>query len=150
MEIKIEGPIGESSSLFTKDFKDVSKVTLNLEKVTYINSIGVKNWILWIARLPASTQLVLKDIPIVMVNQANTVRGFLPAQSEIASFQAPYLCPECGTEKTILLRVNEHYRYASGSHPGQIKLPQVVCPKCGKYMDPDFIEQKTFAFINRQ
>lgn len=150
VEIAIEGPIGENSKVFTVDLRDTTRIVLDLEKVTYINSIGVKNWILWTVRVPPKAEFILKNVPLVIVNQASMVVGFIPDNGVIESFSAPYVCPSCNTEKMVSLRRGEHYQYATNTSSRMLNLPALKCPKCGAEMEPDFIEMKTCAFLDRK
>ena len=147
-EITLDGPVGEGSSLFNHDVRDASKIVIDGEKMTYINSIGVKNWILWTVRVPAKSPFILQKLPLVMINQASTVKGFLPRHARVESFYAPFVCPSCNLEKSVLFQLGQEYDYASAGQPRRVTLPKKDCPKCKAEMEPDFIEGKTFTFLN--
>jgi len=148
-EVKLKGSIGESSELFTANFKDATKLVIDLADVSYINSVGVKNWVSWACAIPSKTQFALKNLPLVFVNVASTVRGFLPDHAVIESFIAPMVCPKCSTEKTELLKIGEHYKYADSKEPRSFNPPKPPCPKCKTEMEVDFIEAKTCAFLDQ-
>jgi hypothetical protein len=147
-EITLEGQIGEACPLFNHDVRDATKIVIDGSKMTYINSIGVKNWILWTVRIPAKSPFLLEKLPLVMINQASTVKGFLPRHASIESFFAPYVCPDCNTEKVLLLTRGKDYQYASPGVKRMVNLPKVECPKCKAAMEADFLEAKTFSFLN--
>lgn len=149
-EFEVDGSIGEGSTLFNQDCKDATRIVINGEKMTYINSIGVKNWILWNMRLPGTAEFVLTHAPLVMINQASTVVGFMPPKGRVESFNAPYVCPKCNAEQMLLLSEGKHYVYAAGGQASQLNLPEVPCPKCKTTMEPDFLEAKAFAFLDRK
>ncbi|MGE5086744.1 MAG: hypothetical protein ACM3MG_10620, partial [Bacillota bacterium] len=87
-ELFLEGPISEKTSIYDYNLKNATEVVLDMQKVTFINSIGVKNWILWTMRVPETASMTLLNCPFVIVNQASMVNGFLPARARILSFYA--------------------------------------------------------------
>lgn len=150
IEISLEGPISEKASLFDINLQTFKEIKLNLSKVTFINSIGVKNWILWTCRIPQDAKLYLDECPFVIVNQINIVHGFTPKNAVVTSFLAPFLCDSCSHEQTIKLSQNVHYVYASDQSDSSLKIPEnLKCAKCGGTMEPDFILEKTFGFIKK-
>lgn len=141
----VVGAIGETLPLFQVPVPPGTELRLDLSKMTYITSVGVKNWINWILKLPASSRLLLVECPFVMINQINTVYGFLPPQGKVVSFQAPFTCEKCGTECHLLLKNGVHFReFPAGEHP---ELPGFPCPKCGEIMEPDFDPAKALRFM---
>lgn len=148
-EFIIEGAIGEGSPLFGHDVRGASRIVINCEKMTYINSVGVKNWILWTVRVPKGCPFILVNAPLVMINQVSTVMGFMPPSGVVESFQAPFVCTDCGSETTVLLTRGRDFEYASGSHSRKVKFPTAVCGKCRSEMEPDFLESKVFSFLDK-
>lgn len=150
IEIALEGPISEKTSLFDLAIQNYKDIKLNMSKVTFINSIGVKNWIMWTCRIPADARLQLEECPFVIVNQVNIVNGFLPKTARVASFNAPFLCEECSHEHVIKLSENVHYTYASDQSAQTLNLPKdLKCSKCSAELEPDFIVEKTFGFLKK-
>ncbi|MBX3023020.1 MAG: hypothetical protein KF799_15195 [Bdellovibrionales bacterium] len=147
-EFVIEGAIGEGSTIFAQDVRDATRIVMNAEKMTYINSIGVKNWILWTVRIPKSCAFILTKAPLVMINQASTVVGFMPPSGQVESFNAPFVCPQCDTEKMVLLTAGKDYHYATADKPSRLNLPTINCAKCAVPLEPDFVEAKVFAFLD--
>lgn len=149
-EYILEGPIGEGATIFDRDVRDATKMDVDGGKMTYINSVGVKKWILWNSRIPATAAFRLRNLPLVMINQASTVQGFLPAHAVVESFFAPYMCPDCSKEETVLLKLGQDYDYGSAAAPKRITLPKKTCSKCNVEMEPDFLEAKAFTFLDRK
>ena len=150
MEFVLDGAVGEGSPLFEQDIRTATRLVIDAEKMTYINSIGVKNWIMWTARIPRGCTFTLVNTPLVMVNQASTVVGFMPAGGVIATINAPHVCPDCNAEAMVPLEKDKHYVYATADHARELRLPAVPCPKCKAQMEPDFLEAKVFAFLDRK
>lgn len=150
LELIIEGPISEKTTLFGVNFTEAKKINLNLEKVTFINSIGVKNWITWTLRVPKDAEIKIVKSPYVIINQANIVQGFLQKNMQVDSFYAPFICDECSDEQSILLQRGSDFEYVSENKDSFFKLPEnLKCKKCAGIMEPDFIPEKTFAFLKR-
>lgn len=150
IEISLEGPISEKASLFDINLQAFKEIKINLSKVTFINSIGVKNWILWTCRLPQNAKLYLDECPFVIVNQINIVQGFIPKNAVVTSFLAPFLCEKCSHEETIKLSQNVHYFYTSDQSAASVQIPEnLTCTKCRGTLEPDFLLEKTFGFIKR-
>lgn len=148
-EITLEGPISEKTEIYDYDLSNASEILINMEKVTFINSIGVKNWITWVLKIPHRCKVRLEKCPFVITNQVNIVQGFLPRNSQIESFNAPYICDSCGQEKYFMLSLGKEYEYATATSPKAVNLPEEVsCSKCGDFMEPDFLVEKTFSFLN--
>jgi hypothetical protein len=147
-DIQLEGAIGESSPIFNHDVRDATVIQIDGSKMTYINSIGVKNWIMWTVRVPAQAKFILRNLPLVMVSQASMVKGFLPKHARIESFFAPFVCAQCEAESTILLNRGTDYEYPSPGIFRKVNLPQATCAKCQGELEPDFLEIKTFQFLN--
>lgn len=146
-EARVLGPIGENIPLFEMRVDTQTEVRLDLSKMSFITSIGVKNWINWTLKLPASSRLSLIDCPFVIINQINTVHGFLPAGSEVKSFHAPFGCEACGAEASVRLELGTHYDYVPVGH--RHVLPEFPCPKCGEAMEPDFNPGRSLRFLER-
>jgi len=149
LTVALEGPIGETTPMFTLPLGGVTEIILDLGGVTYINSIGVKQWILWTLKIPPACQVKLVDSPFVFASQASIVVGFLTQNMRIESVRLPYACEECGAEETYLAKRGTDFEYSTAEAPSHISIPKErPCPKCeaGK-MEPDFFLEKTFKFL---
>jgi hypothetical protein len=146
---EMEGPIGETTPLFTFKLEGATQLTLDMGKVTQINSIGVKHWITWTLRIPRDCKVSIVNCPYVIVSQASMVMGFITPAMKIESFRAPYVCESCNFEEIQLTSRGKQYEYASGGVGAKIELPQdLVCSKCRKgKLEPDFLIDKTFKFL---
>jgi hypothetical protein len=147
--IALDGAIGESTPLFTTPISDATEITLDMKDVTYINSVGVKEWIIWTNRIPKTVTAKMTNCPFVIANQASMVVGFVTPNLRIESFKAPYLCNGCGTEEQVLFTRGKEFEYAKPPEHRQINIPENrPCPKCRKSdMEPDFIPEKVFNFL---
>lgn len=148
MEFHLEGPISEKTEIFNHDLRKATSLTLNLQKVTFINSIGVKNWIIWMMSAPANCKIELHHCPFVIISQINMVQGFLPKTARVQSFYAPYV-NEDGKELVKLLTRGVDYEYATDSTPAMKKFTEeFVDPKTNQKYEPDFIPDKITKFLS--
>lgn len=88
---------GQSQLPIIKDLK-ARKMVIDLAGLKYINSGGVRNWILWMAQakenLPDAT-FRFENFPATFVKQVASIQGFLPPGSTVNSFFVPFYCPTC-------------------------------------------------------
>lgn len=149
IEIKIEGSLGESSPLYTLPLQGAKNIVLDLAQMTYMNSIGVKQWIIWSDKIPRDCQVKLINCPMMMASQASAVVGFMKPNMKIESVNLPYACDECGNEDSHKIVRGKEYEYAGGGLPERIELVDPMkCRKCGKdTLVPDVIIAKTFKFL---
>jgi hypothetical protein len=147
LQVYVAGYIGENAGLFDLNFSGIKKVTFDLSGVTYMNSVGVKNWINWTGRFPKTLQIELHNCPSLIVNQVNMVAGFLPNNGTVESLTAPFVCEDCSREEPVILKRGVEYQYASPTSDYVYNHPVVPCPKCKKPMELDAIESKFFNFL---
>ena len=150
LTLQISGLIGETSPFYAVPLAGLKEMILDLDGVTSINSIGIKHWILWTVRIPKDCQVKMINCPLVIATQASMVVGFTTPNMKIESIKMPFVCDECGYEKTALIQRGQHFEYAEGDNPSRITLPEdLPCPKCpGRFLEPDAILQKTFKFLD--
>lgn len=148
IECFLEGPINENCDLYDYDIRLAKELILDLEKVTFINSIGVKKWILWTVRIPPNCSVAILKSPFMIVSQINTVLGFIPKNTILESFNAPFICSDCTSDQYFLLKRGDHFNYQSSTSEPLFKLPEnFTCKKCNSLMEPDFVPEKAFAFL---
>jgi Zn finger protein HypA/HybF involved in hydrogenase expression len=148
VNIVIDGAIGESTQMFTMPLTGVTELTIDMGKMTYINSIGVKHWILWTLRIPSDCKIRIINAPSVIASQASMVLGFLTKHMTIESILMPYYCDACGYEIFNTITLGKDYEYASESKPVRINLHALNCPKCSTpTLEPDYLAKKTFGFL---
>jgi hypothetical protein len=149
VKVALQGALGETSPFFTMPVKDVLTIDVDMSEFTFINSIGVKNWIMWTLRLPQNCVVRLHNCPLVIASQASMVMGFATPKITLESLRLPYVCDSCSVETVRLVKRGEDYEYAAKDKPAQINIPmEVPCAKCGTgKMEPDLLIGKTFKFL---
>lgn len=147
LTVSVSGYISEGSQLFDLNFTGIKRVAFDLGGVTYLNSVGVKNWITWTGRFPKDLSIQMFNCPTAIVAQVNMVVGFLPNNGTIESLHAPLICEDDNQEQMLLMKRGLDFQYATHSVPLVVKLPELKCAKCKKLMVLDAIEAKFFNFL---
>ncbi len=150
LEVKIEGSIGEKADIFNIAPGDAKEIIIDFEKISYINSIGVKNWIFWMGRFPQNAIFRFKNCPSAIVNQVNMVKGFLPDKGTVESFSIPYFCETCSKEEIFIARRGVDFEFSKATESSWNKIPESrSCSKCGGEMEMDIVPEKYFAFLKK-
>lgn len=108
------------------------EVVIDTGEVTFVNSVGMREWIRLIRALRESGRAVrLERVADVLMTQMNLIAELRGAVT-ISSFHAQYLCPTCGAEAAPLVDAT---------------LPPVPCSECGAAMElADFPERYLTIF----
>ncbi len=113
----------------------------NFDKVTMINSCGIREWINFVEKLPSDCKIEYHNCRQIIIEQINMVQGFIRKGASIVNFYAPYFCNECDVEKKIKLETKQ----LSTGHA-----PSIKCDSCSKELEFDAIEEQYFAFLSQK
>jgi hypothetical protein len=138
LKVELTGAIDEDA-----DFKELigleqKSITFDFEKVSMINSCGIREWIKFLENIPEKTHIYYNNCPQIIIEQINMVHGFFRKGASINSFYAPYYCEKCDKESKVHLK--------SEQVKGR-KAPKMACPICAENMDFDAIEAQYFSFL---
>jgi hypothetical protein len=119
------------------------RLVLDLGGITFINSLGVRDWI----RMQAAAQrgeiaIELRRVSEPLVHQLNMIiatRG----SARVTSFFAPYACDACGREDSLLIDAIAHARKLS-----QLEPPDMPCSECGSQMAFNDFPERYFSFLS--
>lgn len=110
------------------------EVVIDTEGVTFVNSVGMREWIRLVRALKGRVRL--ERVADVLMTQMNLIAELAGAVT-ISSFHAQYVCPACGHEGAPLVEVTG--RMAA--------MPALACPECGSAMElADFPERYLMIF----
>jgi len=118
------------------------RLSLDLAGVTFINSLGVRDWIrMQAAAQHSSLTVELHRVAEPLVHQLNMIiatRG----TATVTSFFAPYACDACGREESLLID-------AIANRDGLSRLvpPTMICPECGAPMAFNDFPERYFSFL---
>ena len=110
----------------------------DFEKLSLINSCGIREWTRFIKRLPPQSSVFYVNCPTEVIEQINMIVDFVNKGSTIKTFYAPYYCPYCQSEKKVLL---------VGNQVVDKKAPAKQCEQCGGQLEFDALEEQYFSFL---
>lgn len=118
-------------------------LAIDLAGIQYINSLGVRDWVLFLRRLAGKgipvTLERCADVMVLQMNMINDARG----GARIASFYAPFACDACGWEGSTLVVTDEVQPLLASQ-----ATPECDCPDCGKRARfADFVD-RYFLFLS--
>ena len=138
-QVTLAGVVDENADLALLSTLGSRPARINMRCVRRINSFGVRVWMDTIRRVPRSTDITFVQCPPPVIDQCTMVQGFL-GHGKLESFYAPMTCPECD-EQVDQLFETEACR-ANGA-----KLPVTPCPRCGRPMEVDDLEEQYLLFV---
>ena len=144
--IELSGAIDENARL--TELVPASRgghLVLDLAGVTFINSLGVRDWIRMQQGLTErGVQVTLRAVAEPLVQQLNMIiaaRG----TAQVASFFAPYACDGCGREDTLLVDAVAH-----AASLARLEAPPQHCPECGGTMAFNDFPERYLSFLRRE
>jgi hypothetical protein len=115
-------------------------VTIDTDGVTFINSIGMREWMRFVRALRERGTVTFERVADVLITQMNLRPEF--AGANVTSFHAQYVCPACGAEPAPLVDAVVN---AEGLR--RLEAPRLPCPECATPMDlADFPERYLSLF----
>src|SRR5215211_7710496 len=140
--VKLSGVIDEDNEL--TDLTDKipgGTAVIDLSEIERINSCGVRDWVNWLGKIEKNgTKVVLVECSPAIVAQINLVNNFT-GQGVVKSFYAPYFCPNCDIEKSLLVETADVHAVRP------FQAPSCRCDECDGPMDFDDMEDSYFAFL---
>ena len=119
------------------------RVVLDLAGVTFINSLGVRDWIrLMAAAQQAGLDVELRRVSEPLVHQLNMIIATRGA-ARVTSFHAPYACDACGREESLLIDAVAHRERLLRLEP-----PPMACPECAAPMAFNDFPERYFSFLS--
>ncbi|HEY5926629.1 MAG TPA: STAS domain-containing protein [Kofleriaceae bacterium] len=119
------------------------RLVLDLGGVTFINSLGVRDWIrMQTAASQQGIHIELRRVAEVIIHQLNMIiatRG----TARVTSFFAPYACDRCGREESLLIDAVAHAQQLA-----QLLPPAMTCPECGGPMAFNDFPERYFSFLS--
>ncbi|HEU0029464.1 MAG TPA: hypothetical protein VFQ53_02440 [Kofleriaceae bacterium] len=116
-------------------------VTIDTSGVTFVNSIGMREWMRLIRILRDRGRVTLERVADVLITQMNLIPEF-GASVTIASFHAQYVCASCGAEVAPVVDAVAH-----AAQLANMQAPKLPCPECGAMMElGDFPERYLTIF----
>lgn len=141
--LALSGPIDESSDLASFATKISGQLVIDLEKVSFVNSMGVRRWTEMLALLQerhvAVTLTRCSEAMLMQMNINVAVKGF----SRVDSFFAPYSCPKCGLAESVCVEVLPNLQALR-----RLEVPPFECPACGAGCEFSEIPSRYLLFLD--
>jgi predicted RNA-binding Zn-ribbon protein involved in translation (DUF1610 family) len=117
-------------------------VVIDTGGVTFVNSVGMREWIRLVRALhQRGGRVLLERVADVLMTQINMIHEFRDTV-QIRSFHAQYVCPACGAEAAPLVDA-----VANADALRELRPPRLPCPECGAEMElGDFPERYLSVF----
>lgn len=144
VQLAFFGSLKEDSELPELKFYRGKEIYLDLNGMAYINSIGIRIWILWIDQYKDHS-FVLTNVPTTVVDQINLVVGFLPPISRMESLYMPFECLSCDEDVKVLFKNEEDFAWKDGEV--HLLKDNLTCPTCSKPINLMTSEQRYFRFL---
>lgn len=139
LSAKLSGVIDENTNFNAQIGTTFSELTLDCQKITRLNSMGVKFWINYFTSLTGKgTKVSLINCPPPVVDQMSLVDTF-HSNCHVESIMIPYECLNCSSEFVVKMTTADLKK--------DLTLPEQKCAKCSEKAMFSDIEDEYFAFL---
>lgn len=116
---------------------------INLEQVSRLNSIGIRNLLKFLADWGAKA-FQYENVPSEFIDQINMIPALLGTKhhGKVATLYVPYECTDCDFEEEVLSKCDDYAAVAKGGDA-----PKRKCPKCGS--STGVLTDSFFVFLQR-
>ena len=144
-QLVLSGSLDETANVMDLlGYAKHGQLALDLAGVSFINSLGVRDWIRMLASAQTKNLAVeLRRVSEPIVHQLNMIiatRG----NATVTSFFAPYACDKCGREDSLLVEMA-----ANAAGLAKLEPPPQTCPECGAQMAFNDFPERYFTFIQQ-
>jgi hypothetical protein len=128
---------------FSPLLKNAPPLRLDMQDVSRLNSIGIRNLLKFLSEWGAKPFEYLRS-PSEFVDQVNMIPALLGAkgQGRIRSLFVPYECIDCEAEEDVLSPIEQFEKLPKGADA-----PKRACAKCGGNMA--VLTDSFFIFLQR-
>jgi len=141
--------LDESFSFGTVRPKLSQVVVLDCSAVNHVSSAWASKWINWHRSLHPEQQFVFRQCPRKFIDMINFIDGFLPENSTVASFVAPFECQLCHHESPEMMVRGRHFVESVSGEPPITRIPfRLNCDRCPGTMEFAVLEKTYLRFLN--
>ena len=121
----LEGQLDETSNLAELAKRIEDRAIIDLERLSFINSLGVREWCRLLRALHKRRVVVrltrCSEAIIQQINMIVEAKG----HAEVESFFAPFGCATCDLEGSLCIEVEPNLAMLQN-----MQVPKVKCPDC--------------------
>ena len=146
--LKFSGDLVGNHTFPLKISKEQHSLTLELDGLSRMISIGVRQWDQWLVALrKANPNLVINlvNIPTFFVELFNVIHEFVPRPYAVKSFYVQYYCESCEKSVDVLFK----WQSASDFLKSVKDLPAVQCDQCESSLQMDFNSDRILYFLEK-
>ena len=147
--LQFVGAIDELADFPKFPMEGFKSIVLDLTQVKSLNSIGIRNWVIWRKSIPSRVQITFRMVPKPVIDQMNILDGFLPFNSLFESFQVPFYCDSCDLTTTHVFLKGKDFEPSTPDFQGEVRTRSHACPECGADTQPDVLESVYFSFLKK-
>jgi hypothetical protein len=141
-DVKMTGQIDERCELGELEAKLGDRASFDLERVSFINSIGVRAWVQLLRTLrDRGVAVVLRRCSEEMTHQMNMIAD-VAAGARVESFFAPYMCAACGHEASRCVEIEPNLAALR-----RLQAPTLPCGECPGTMELNEIPARYLYFV---
>ena len=149
VELKMIGDIDENVKLdivwdFLVQLGDEAKhIRFDVSEVGRINSVGVKGWLFFLARVQARLSFLFMNISEAFVDQASLIPKMLGKPgTPVESFIAPFFCEKCKTRVAKSLKTS-----AIDLENFELDTLEYLCDVCRQPLEFDAVPEDYLRFL---
>ena len=146
-----QGNLDEQAVIPPIDLGGKDTFVVDWQGLTHLNSRGIAKWVKWVDDFETHNpgcKIVFKNCPQIVVNQMNTIKGFLPRRARVESFAVPFYSETTDQTEFVLYEENRHF-YVEGDKV-EFKHPvDLISAQTGEKLELDVVPEKYFAFFSR-
>ncbi len=141
-KIVLSGYLNEIASL--PAMKKEPHLTVDLDAVVGLNSIGTRKWCQWIAECNSLYEkITIENCPVIFVKTFNQIAGSLSERCSVSSVKIPFYSDAIDERKIVTLHLGKDY-----SFDGLFQIPQIK-DSTGNAMEIDIITENFFDFMKK-
>ncbi len=147
--VSIFGPFNGETAVDLSGLAGLDTVVFDLEGLTRINSLGVRQWSTVMTAFRKSNPdavIFLKNCPRFFIETMNMIYEFVPGPFAVESFRMPFYCDACDESAECIAIRGQHYHEMQDPCEN-VDIGEVLCPKCGAPMEEDFVGSSYFKFL---
>ena len=140
--VKLSGVIDEGTDFAELVDNLVEELWIDFGGVTRINSCGVREWTRVMHSITNRIHFI--NCTSAIVDQLSMIPEFIGQNCIVDSFEAHYVCDECGHEETYILEVGKDIKPGLDEYE---EGPERSCPQCKAIMEFDHNPEVYLDFL---
>ena len=140
--VVLNGQLDELAELAAFCERLGTNVIIDLEQVSFVNSIGLREWVRTLRALDQrGAQVTLSRCSEAVVHHMNMVLS-ARGRAAVESFHLPYHCDRCDRQVSVCLSVAEHLETFR-----HMQVPEQPCAGCGRAMEMSDLPETYLMFL---